>query len=641
VRHRHFNFSLICIVGLSLLFTPSLAQSGKFKVDTSGAIEDIVKSLEGPNVEIDYNSIIISGNFENGPAGKFEDVLGLTDIKKGLIMTCGKASLIIGPNNSSRKGFPESISATNLGFDSDLESVVPGEDFYDLITIEFDITVKNTVLSFNYIFGSEEYPEYERQYNDVFGFFISGPGINGVKNLAVTGSNIPVSVKSINSSTNSQFFVSNGDGSNPAKDFYLQYDGFTKKLTAQTEVVPCGTYHIKLAISDARDNILDSGVLIEEGSFTSTSKLDIDLEFEYPEYQYAVESCNKGYFVIKKNLNWINASEAVTLDYTLTGTATLGALNDYTSDKFNSTTGSITIPANAESTKAEIVALPDALVEGTETVILTLTLICDGNVIATASKTMLIKDAIEYPIDSKVCKDVLMPINTDADDRYTFTWADNPELVFEGSCTKPSCTSPSVNLSTDMTFDVHVKDNVSGCEADTEANVTVNAVDAYFKYFKNNNYTSADAFFDNLSTGADTYSWDFGDGTSASDFEPVHTYKAGESLDPVTYKITLNVSALDGLCKDEYDTTIVINPFYVPNVITPNNDDANQQFVVKGIEDGNWDMKIYNRWGVLVFHSPRYKNDWEGENVSSGVYYFKLTNQPADRIYKGWVHVIK
>jgi gliding motility-associated-like protein len=646
VRHWYFNlnFSFLCLFGFTLFFTNASAQNGKFKVTeatTPQEIIDIVQSLAGPTVTI--SNVTVGGSYFSGSTGSFEDVLGLLDIPKGLIMTCGKASLAVGPNNSSRAGYPSSISTTTEDFDSDLESVVPGEKFYDLVTIEFDIKVTNTVLSFNYMFGSEEYPEYERQYNDVFGFFINRVGSNDVKNLAVTSNGTPVSVKSINSSKNAQYFVSNGDGSNPAKDFYLQYDGFTKKLVAKTEVVPCATYHIKLAISDARDNILDSGVFIEEGSFKSTSKLDIDLEFEHPEYQYAVEGCNKGYFVIKKNPEWITTEEKVILDYTIGGSANFSNPDkDYISN-LTTTSGTIIIEQNKDTTKIVIEALPDNITPETETVTLTITLSCDGNIIATATKTMDIKDNIDFKIDSKVCKGVEMPINTDPDkdNRYSYTWADDDSLIFSIDCPKPTCSSPSVNLTGDRSFHVHVKDNVSTCETDAIANVTVNAVDAYFKYSKNINYPSVDAFFDNLSTGEEVNSWDFGDGATSSAFEPTHTYEAGNSLDPKTYKITLNVSALGGKCTDEYDTTIVVNPFYIPNVITPNNDPENQQFVVKGIEEGKWDMKIYNRWGTLVFHSPGYNNDWEGDNVSSGVYYFKLTNQPADRVYKGWLQVIK
>jgi hypothetical protein len=64
------------------------------------------------------------------------------------------------------------------------------------------------MVEFEYVFGSEEYCEdVGSEYNDVFGFFISGPGINGVKNLAVLpGGTTPISVNSINHDVNTQYY---------------------------------------------------------------------------------------------------------------------------------------------------------------------------------------------------------------------------------------------------------------------------------------------------------------------------------------------------------------------------------------------------------------------------------------------------
>lgn len=620
----------LCFCGLICCSFMVSAQKTEFKVDDSVPIATMVKSLEGKGVEI-FNISFNNIHTDNRPNGTFKDVLGLLDIGEGLIMTSGGAKVAVGPNNKSNAGRGDGTSAGE-DFDLNLASIVSGEKFYDLNVIEFDIRVNNTVLSFNYMFGSEEYPEYEREYNDVFGFFITGPGINGVKNLAVIGDKTPVSVKSINSTKNSSYFVSNGGGDNPAQDFYLQYDGFTKKLVAKTEVVPCQVYHIKLAIADARDDILDSGVFIEKGSFSTSSKLDVDVEFEHQGIDYAVEGCNKGYFVVKKNLEWLSADEPVTLEFQLSGSSTNGT--DYPLISGNT----ITIPANEESIKIEIDALLDGIPEGPENVTLDIVLKCGGSIIATASADMIIQDKFDFPMKSEVCKDVLMPINTDASDRFVFTWAADPAL----SCT--TCPSPSVTLSNDAQFAVHVKDTESGCETDTQADVTIQTIDAYFKYVKDNNYTSVDAFFENLSEGADTYEWDFGDGSTSTLFEPKHTFVVEESrypADPRTYTIRLNVSSFQGLCRDQYDTTIVVQPLFIPNVITPNNDVLNNQFVVNGIENGTWKIKIYNRWGGLVYSSNHYNNDWEGRNVSNGVYYFKLSNQKGDREFKGWVQVLR
>lgn len=67
--------------------------------------------------------------------------------------------------------------------------------------MEFDFVPATDNISFNYVFGSEEYPEYVcSQFNDVFAFFISGPGIVGLQNIAIVQgtANMPVAINSVN-----------------------------------------------------------------------------------------------------------------------------------------------------------------------------------------------------------------------------------------------------------------------------------------------------------------------------------------------------------------------------------------------------------------------------------------------------------
>jgi gliding motility-associated-like protein len=581
------------------------------------------QTFQGPGVEI--SNITYQVSVSQNSVGAFQDVAGVLDMSKGLLMTSGSAYLAKGPNNKPDEG----ISNGSAASDPDLQALVPSEKLYDVTVIEFDINGSNSVLSFNYVFASEEYPEFERSYNDVFAFFISGPGIQGKKNLAQLKDNTLVSVKSINSSKNSQFFVSNGAGSNPAKNFYMQYDGFTKKLKAETEIVPCETYHIKLAIADARDEILDSGVFIEQESFTTTSKIHVEVVFEYPQYDYAVEGCNKGYFVIKKLPEWTPMTSPIGVEFTLSGSADNGV------DFPMVSTFQLVIPENEMSVHIEIDALSDAFAEGAETVVLDVILRCSRGIITTAKATMQIKDWIDYPIESFVCHNVLTPINTNASDRYQFFWENSNEL----SCWE--CPSPSVQLSADAIFYVKVKDIISGCETTSNADVKIKHIRAYFTYHTDNRYSTLDAFFNNLSEGTNTYQWDFGDGTTSDLETPTHSYSWPNEFRPLTYTISLSAGSRQPECYDEYDTTIVIDePFFIPNVVTPNNDCCNQSFDIKGI-GLTWKIEIYDRWGILVFKSDHYQNNWSGNNVSSGVYYYVLTNPAKDRKLKGWLHVMK
>jgi len=76
-----------------------------------------------------------------------------------------------------------------------------------------------------------------------------------------------------------------------------------------------------------------------------------------------------------------------------------------------------------------------------------------------------------------------------------------------------------------------------------------------------------------------------------------------------------------------YDTVTVNGcEVTIPNIFTPNNDGANDEFVIEGIEDfPGSKLEIFNRWGRKIYESTGYKNDWDGKNYADGVYYYVLT----------------
>ena len=184
--------------------------------------------------------------------------------------------------------------------DADLLSVansVPpliGQSFtvggvYDGCVLEFDFVAVGDSISFNYVFGSDEYLTYvNTQYNDIFAFFLSGPGItgpyaspasfpDGAINIAqVPGSDpsLPITVSSVNNVTNTEYYIDN-----PMQEV-ICINGYTTRFKAEA-AVQCGeTYHIKLAIADGSDDYLESIVVLEAGSFVSNA-LDISAENYY------------------------------------------------------------------------------------------------------------------------------------------------------------------------------------------------------------------------------------------------------------------------------------------------------------------------------------------------------------------------
>ncbi|MCF8368377.1 MAG: T9SS type A sorting domain-containing protein [Bacteroidales bacterium] len=220
---------------------------------------DMVETILGEGVMYDNVSFqgadISSGIFSNGQSTN----LG---IDKGIFLTSGAGYIIPGPNTSGSSG----VNNYMPGHPS-LDNITTSTT-YDAAVLEFDIVPESDSLKFRFVFGSEEYDEYSGStFSDVMGIFISGPnplgGYYADKNMAlVPGTNLQVSCNTINSTTNSEYYIDNTNG------LTLEYDGFTTVLTALLQVIPCETYHIKIGVADAGDHVYDTGIFLEENSIT-------------------------------------------------------------------------------------------------------------------------------------------------------------------------------------------------------------------------------------------------------------------------------------------------------------------------------------------------------------------------------------
>jgi gliding motility-associated-like protein len=82
------------------------------------------------------------------------------------------------------------------------------------------------------------------------------------------------------------------------------------------------------------------------------------------------------------------------------------------------------------------------------------------------------------------------------------------------------------------------------------------------------------------------------------------------------------------------------NLLFIPNVITPNNDSFNEYFVLdEKLNESS--LLVVDRWGKEVFFSDSYKNDWSGNGLSSGIYYFRIRHHCFQQEIKGFIQIIK
>lgn len=118
--------------------------------------------------------------------------------------------------------------------------------------------------------------------------------------------------------------------------------------------------------------------------------------------------------------------------------------------------------------------------------------------------------------------------------------------------------------------------------------------------------------FQNLTLGALEYHWYFGDGDSSLNVNPEHMYAAREQ----SYLVELYVESEYG-CKDTvYDEVRIMDEytFHAPTGFSPDNDGVNDFFYVSGhgISENNFSMKIYDRWGEVIFETTDINEHWDG-----------------------------
>uniref|UniRef100_UPI00135BC3BD choice-of-anchor L domain-containing protein n=1 Tax=Flavobacterium sp. MK4S-17 TaxID=2543737 RepID=UPI00135BC3BD len=215
-------------------------------------------------------------------------------IKEGIILQSGNVLQAGGP-----KVGVVSTPAPGWAGDTDLFNYIDGlgidpglSDYNDATVLEFDFLPLGNYMSFDFIFASEEYGQWQCQYADAFAFFLTNTVTGEVKNLAVLPSTTtPISVLTIRNSLyngsctsqNAGSFHSYYGGDVPASldpaDAPINFKGFTEVLTAQSSVVPNQMYHLKLVIADRNDNILDAAVFIENKFTFGQPELPEDISF--------------------------------------------------------------------------------------------------------------------------------------------------------------------------------------------------------------------------------------------------------------------------------------------------------------------------------------------------------------------------
>lgn len=337
-----------------------IAEAANLLVTQGDAATDLVTNVLIGGDCFDVSKITAKGHPDS--RGTFANGYNSINISQGIVLATGPVDTLPGPNlyQNTSGGF-----GINSADDPHLSTLTGGINQFDVSIIEFDFKPTANMVQFDFVFGSEEYCEYVNTiYNDVFGFFISGPGIFGTKNLAVLpGTNTPVAINEVNHIKNTAYYRNNNSYGTclnvPVTNMTdIELDGFTTVLTATANVIPCQTYHIKLAIADVGDANYTSAVFLRANSFDAGGKTLVDAIYPSAE-PYTREGCKDGYIRFYRGTGDIN--QPLTVNYTLDPASTAKPGID-----FDPLPASVVIPAGQTEVLIPINVINDQIAEGQE-----------------------------------------------------------------------------------------------------------------------------------------------------------------------------------------------------------------------------------------------------------------------------------
>jgi len=446
MKLQHF----ICFILLGIITQANGQVIGPFQVDDNFSDQELVENILLKGFCKNVENIRLTG--EDFSVGHFKNGRDVIGINEGIIISTGNIASASGPNNS-----PRTSEIIGTAGDPDLEQLATSGVF-DASGLSFDFVPIGNRVSFRYVFASEEYCEFVNSpFNDVFGFFVSGPGINGEFNnnginvARIPGTNQFVSINTINHGRNADLYRKN-ETEEDARDCNIEflslfldkieYDGFTLPLMAEFQVIPCQTYTIRLVVSDVQDPILDSAVFLEMNSFDIGGNIKITAASENSDDPIASESCTNGLFIFERPSTNISQSETVAFRINPTSTANSG-------EDFEEIPNTITFQPGETIVELPLEIIADNNTEDQETLGLLIDYECEC--FDEEGATLLINDDLLFETNFEnieVCSDqefYLYPDIVGGAPPYQFLWEDgstNDSLL--GNINTPSNFSVTV-----------------------------------------------------------------------------------------------------------------------------------------------------------------------------------------------------
>ena len=577
---------------------------------------EAVAALVGPDL------VVTNITYTGDPIqlGTYQNAGGNFPITNGVILCTSDAG-----NFVPGAGLGEPLNAVNTEQDLlDIANSVPPmigqtftvSDVNDVAILEFDFVASGPILTFKYVFGSDEYLTYVNStYNDVFAFLISGPGlsgpyaapatfVDGAQNIAGVPNSqpfLPITISSVNNVLNSEYYIDNpGNLVNPA----VSCTGYTDSLRVYADLVCGATYHMKLAIADGSDASLKSLVVFEEGSFqisgAGIEAYSVGGPAGFNEL-VLIEGCLDGELRIEPPAC---AAEVLDVQFDYSGIAVNGV--DYQA-----------LPASY-SIQGEPVIIPITTIldginnEGDETLNIDMYFINLEGELDTLTTNIVIRDYIQPSVEVKpvyICNNdtTVSPIITGGFEPFTYAWSDGtvtPSNDFQtGDAGQYSiavtdwCGSTFSNdfsvVEPGPIFVAPYVDNCFGLQTEDLARA---GAPPYSVVYSQDSLTLT-----NYSFMAEYY------GT----YEVSFTDQCGSSGSCV-------------IVTQRCETKI-------PNVFTPDGNGKNDTFEIAGIEGFRGStLQVFDRWGNVVIEEKDYRNNWDAKDNPDGVYFYIFTRSDGE-----------
>ncbi|HMK07168.1 MAG TPA: choice-of-anchor L domain-containing protein, partial [Flavobacterium sp.] len=177
--------------------------------------------------------------------GFFQNTNTAFPMQSGVILSTGDVNHAVGPNTAMLND-----GAMNWPGDPNLESTLAAAGIsmnsVNATILEFDFTPISPTFSFDFLFASEEYGNFQCQFSDAFAFLLTNTSTGVTTNLAVVpATSLPISVVTIRDflynsscpSANAQYFGSYNGGS-AAATAAINFNGQTKLLNASATLIP-------------------------------------------------------------------------------------------------------------------------------------------------------------------------------------------------------------------------------------------------------------------------------------------------------------------------------------------------------------------------------------------------------------------